>query len=76
MTENRNPIGDIQYYRYISILIFGALCVSGAVLLWLNSTRGRAAVEGALGQKTAFGLQLFFLGCAWCNDLLFSLPGP
>jgi len=56
------PIGDVKYYRHISVLILLALTVAGAMLLWLNSSSGRGFMLEFLGNNVAFGLQLFFWG--------------
>lgn len=62
MTGDRKPPGDIRNYRRISLLIVGALGVTGATLLWLNSHSGRSLALTYLGEKSAFGFQLFFWG--------------
>ena len=75
MSNERKPVGDIRYYRHISILIFVALAVAGAALLWFNSAFGRGVVQTHLGDKAGFGLQLFFwgaLGAAIASSLFLA----
>jgi hypothetical protein len=62
MTVDRKAPGDIRNYHRISLLILGALAVAGAALLWLNSHSGRSLTLTYLGEKVAFGFQLFFWG--------------
>lgn len=75
MTTQNRPVGDIKYYTYISILVIAALVLSGATLLWLNSSVGRKVLFSYLGPKVAFGLQLFFwgaLGAAIASSLFLA----
>ena len=75
MTAGHRPIGDIKYYKYISMLIIIALASSGVALICLNSSIGQRTVLGYLGPMAAFGLQLFFwgaLGAAIASSLFLA----
>lgn len=75
MTAEHKPVGDIKYYREISILILIAIAIAGAALLCLNSSVGRETALRYLGPMEAFGLQLFFwgaLGAAIASSLFLA----
>jgi len=75
MTADHKPVGDIKYYRDISLLILVAIVIAGAALLCLNSSVGRQAALKYLGPMEAFGLQLFFwgaLGAAIASSLFLA----
>jgi len=75
MATEPKLIGDIRYYRHISVLILLALVMAGAMLLCLNSSSGRSFVLAYFGNNAAFGLQLFFwgaLGAAIASSLFLA----
>ncbi|MFI5109355.1 MAG: hypothetical protein ACHP78_10965 [Terriglobales bacterium] len=75
MTTEHKAVGDIKYYRDISILILIAIAAAGAALLCLNSSVGSQTMLRYLGPQAAFGLQLFFwgaLGAAIASSLFLA----
>lgn len=75
MTTEPKQVGDVKYYRHISILVFLALVLASAMLLWLNSLSGRSFILAYLDNTAAFGLQLFFwgaLGASIASSLFLS----
>ena len=68
-------IGDIKYYKPISLLVSGALLLCAVMLLILSLNSVSAYLATQMGEKKAFVIQLFFwagLGASISSSLFLA----